>query len=295
MLVDLKHSRTTPMISEEAKVELQERSQTVPAEEAESEIRMTEITEDELDTFTSIFKDKLKLSPYLKDEFDVIASLPPILPETIEAYSLKLPPPKRTKLTNKTIVLDLDDTLVYVITDEKLQEAQINSKVNIERTRYIASKTGKATEINVVIRPYALEMLKQLSAYYEIIVFTAGVKSYGDAIIKVLDPDNILIDHRLYRDNCIKIDNWYIKDLRIINRDLRSMIIVDNKVTSFYNQMENGILVEPFLISKTDSELAGLWFFLRQIISGEDVRVPIASKYSLKLLYQLHKRIKKEH
>lgn len=292
ILAELRHSKTGPLLKAKAKDAHLGRSQTFPAEDCKDRLQTAEITEGELEVFTVMFKDKLKLSPFLKDQFELVASLPAPSAEQVEQLALSLPSPKRPKLSDKSVVFDLDDTLVYVMTDEKLANAKMTYKANIKRTSYIASRTGKSITINVVIRPYALEMLQQLAPYYEIIVFTAAAKSYGDAIIDVLDPDNTLIDHRLYRENCMKLNNMYVKDLRIINRDLSLVVMVDNSVVCMCKQLENGIVVPGFAGTRADSELGGLWVFLRQVISAEDVRIPLASKYSLKLLYQLYARIK---
>jgi Dullard-like phosphatase family protein len=173
-------------------------------------------------------------------------------------------------------------------------KALIDSKA--ERTSYINNKTGKIININVVIRPYAIEMLKliiRVNYLNEIIVFTAAIKNYGDAIINLLDPDKMLIDRCLYREHCIKVDSVHVKDFRTLNRDLSSVIIINNNITSFCEQIENGILVSSFSGAQTDTELGGLWIFLSQATPAEDVRIPITSKYNLKLLYQLYKRIKK--
>jgi CTD small phosphatase-like protein 2 len=66
-------------------------------------------------------------------------------------------------------------------------------------------------------------------------VFTASHKWYADVIIDYIDPEKKYIQHRLYRDHCIKTtDNVYVKDLRVFkNRDLKDLLIVDNAVYSF--------------------------------------------------------------
>ena len=39
---------------------------------------------------------------------------------------------------------------------------------------------------------------------------------------------------RLYRDTCIKVDQFYIKDLDVIlDRTKEAMVIVDNSILSF--------------------------------------------------------------
>ena len=76
-----------------------------------------------------------------------------------------------------------------------------------------------------------------MSQYYEIVVFTAATSDYANAILDYIDPNNN-ISYRLFRENCIKTDHGYIKDLRIfINRNIKDLIIVDNSTISFANQI----------------------------------------------------------
>ncbi len=39
------------------------------------------------------------------------------------------------------------------------------------------------------VRPYALTFLKNMHKYWEIVVFTAGLKDYADPILNELDPN----------------------------------------------------------------------------------------------------------
>lgn len=94
--------------------------------------------------------------------------------------------------------------------------------------------------------------------YFEVVVFTASVKDYADPILDHLDPTGQLIHHWLYRESCIKTENptggyIYVKDLRIFkNFDLKDIVIVDNAVYSFKNQLENGIPILPFRDDRLD-------------------------------------------
>lgn len=40
----------------------------------------------------------------------------------------------------------------------------------------------------LLIRPHALQFLKNLSQYYEIIIFTAATQDYADLILDKIDP-----------------------------------------------------------------------------------------------------------
>lgn len=48
-------------------------------------------------------------------------------------------------------------------------------------------------------------------------------------IIDYLDPKGQYVSHRLFRDHCHKTnEGFYVKDLRILNRDLSNVLLVDN-------------------------------------------------------------------
>lgn len=246
------------------------------------------ITKDELATFAVAFKDKIHMSDYIAEQFKINASLPPISTETVAKLAVKIPPPKTKKHTNKTLVLDLDNTLVCVMTAQAFDSKKIYKDADIRSAKYVDIKKGTTIELKIIVRPYAIKMLKQLTTYYEILIFTAANKAYGDAVINELDPDGSLIDYRLYRDSCVRSNNSYVKDLRILNRKLDSVIMVDDSIASFSNQLENGIFIPPFLGTEPDNELGALWIFLWHIISETDVRIPIAAKYNLSFFYKMY-------
>ncbi len=54
------------------------------------------------------------------------------------------------------------------------------------------------------MRPHTKRVLKELSEFFEIIVFTASHQSYANAVLDFLDPDRQLISHRLFRENCVQ-------------------------------------------------------------------------------------------
>lgn len=101
-----------------------------------------------------------------------------------------------------------------------------------------------------------------MSKLYEIVAFTASHESYADVVLDEIDPNREYIKHRLYRKNCIEIhENIYAKDLRILNRELDSMVLIDNAPYSYIFQLENGIPILPFYTGQ-DSELVQLEKYL---------------------------------
>jgi len=67
-------------------------------------------------------------------------------------------------------------------------------------------------------------------------VFTASTQVYADTVIDWIDPTGEFIQHRYYRDTCIKIPEGgvFVKDLRVFkNIDLKNILLVDNAAYSF--------------------------------------------------------------
>ena len=79
-------------------------------------------------------------------------------------------------------------------------------------------------------------------------MFTAGEQEYADNILNYIDPQNTIFKRRLYRQDCIKVDDFYIKDLDVfLDRDREHMCIVDNSILSFAFDLDNGIPINSFV------------------------------------------------
>ena len=79
-----------------------------------------------------------------------------------------------------------------------------------------------------LLRPGARDFLKEVSKYYEIIIFTSSPKKYADKILNKIDIDGDLISYRLYRSHVLYENGKSIKNLNLIGRDLTKTIFVDN-------------------------------------------------------------------
>lgn len=176
------------------------------------------------------------------------------------------------KTHDKLLIFDMDETLIAAKFGTIPKE--------FEKT-FAYDLCG--TEIQVRLRPYVNDCLTKLSSMYEIIVFTAGQQDYADHILDYLDPDNQIFKKRLYRQDCIKVNNFYIKDLDIVlDRDKESMIIVDNSIISFAFDLDNGVPINSFYgVEPDDRELLFLYSYLEEIKDEKDVRIPIAKSFKL--------------
>jgi CTD small phosphatase-like protein 2 len=124
------------------------------------------------------------------------------------------------------IIFDLDETLVHCLEDHLTSDTAIEIKL----------PSGEHIKAGLNIRPFARECLLNASQNFEVAVFTASHQCYADVVLDYLDPTNTLIQHRLYRDNCVQVEGLYTKDLRIFkNWSLSELILVDNAAYSFAN------------------------------------------------------------
>ena len=99
--------------------------------------------------------------------------------------------PKKNPFFLKTVVFDLDETLIH---------CNENMDVLSDVTLPITFPTGEVIEAGINVRPYCIEMLKEISKYFEIIIFTASHECYASKVIDHLDPEHLYVDHRLYKD-----------------------------------------------------------------------------------------------
>jgi len=212
--------------------------------------------------------------------------------EGVPDYTNKIKPDK------KILLIDLDETLIHsdfsleYLNDKKVKydtiikfkETESDFEENYEDYYDMRRKKlkrelfneEKEYKVGVFIRKGAKEFLTEVSKYFVVGIFTASVKAYADAVIDYLDPNKNLIQFRLYRNNCINVnDKIFVKDLRIIKGiDIKDIILLDNSIYSFSAQINNGILVNSFFNDKNDIELYNvLGYLLNFLVKAEDVRV----------------------
>ena len=231
------------------------------------------------------------ISQLRKIRFDYALSNKKIY-EGVPDYTNKIKPDK------KILLIDLDETLIHsdfnleYLNDKKVKydtiikfkDTESDFEENYEdyydmrrkKLKHELFNEEKEYKVGVFIRKGAKEFLTEVSKYFVVGIFTASVKAYADAVIDYLDPNKNLIQFRLYRDNCINVnDKIFVKDLRIIKGvDIKDIILLDNSIYSFSAQINNGILVNSFFNDKNDIELYNvLGYLLNFLIKAEDVRV----------------------
>jgi CTD small phosphatase-like protein 2 len=85
------------------------------------------------------------------------------------------------------------------------------------------------------VRPYAEEFIAKMAEHYEIVIFTAGMRDYADDVLARIGNgySQKHINHRLYREHALPCQDFFIKDLSLLGRDLSKTIILDNNPDCF--------------------------------------------------------------
>jgi RNA polymerase II subunit A small phosphatase-like protein len=125
--------------------------------------------------------------------------------------------------------------------------------------------------VYVAKRPGVDEFLEVLAEHYELVIYTASLNKYADPLLDLLDKKKC-IRSRLFREHCVHYDGSYVKDLSIIDRDLKQSIIIDNSPSSYIFQPENAIGCSSFIDDPQDRELDQIMRFLISIKDIDDVR-----------------------
>ena len=189
-----------------------------------------------------------------------MTNLPPmaqnISPKLYPQYNIKYQKKK------KTLILDLDETLVHSSMKPFPRCADITLPLNFN---------GRNIFIYVLKRPYLEKFLEEMNLIYDIIVFTASLPEYAEPLLEMIDKNKV-IKHILNRSHCRHFKNIYIKDLKVINRDLKDMIIIDNNPESYLMNKENAIPILTWEDDIHDNELIKLIPILKYLSNVNDVR-----------------------
>lgn len=166
----------------------------------------------------------------------------------------------------KTLVLDLDETLVHS-TFEIIHDADYIIPVEID---------GHLIDVYVQKRPWLDYFISKIKNMYEIVIFTASLKNYANPLIDKIDVNNNF-HWRLFRDSCSTYNGTYVKDLSLLGRDISQVIIIDNSSFSYALQPRNAIPIANFFGDKNDRSLYDLIPMLLKLEKSKDVRDDIAN------------------
>ncbi len=208
-------------------------------------------------------------------------------------------------VTDKCIVLDLDETLVHTCNNfETLKELKIMDDpdlMDLKQRSYVITMddvvtkkgTGVKTTMWGIVRPHVKEFLISCFAYFKVvIVWSAGKRKYVDAIVDFLFKD-IKRPHVVYSyDECERTNNGLLTKplMKLIKNEpglskymsLNNSLIIDDRDTVYNNDNPyNGIQIPPYRpafnihsLRSDDIRLKQLmtWLFKPEVMESEDVR-----------------------
>ena len=184
-------------------------------------------------------------------------------------------------------IFDLDETLIHCELkdiDSAQKKIKIKMSASLEKT------------IGLNIRPNFEKSILKIKEKYHVIMFTASLQKYADAVMDEIDPTGSLFEYRLYRNNCtqIKVDNqiYYIKDLRVLkNISLNDIVIIDNSVLSFAFHLDNGIPILPYYRGDDEIEMKSLVKLLDNLADVPQIKTKLRS---LMKLYKFIENLRKK-
>lgn len=149
--------------------------------------------------------------------------------------------PPKTQQTTLTVVLDLDETLVY---NRHSSEA--------------------------FPRPYLHAVLHGLrdKPDVEVVLWTASTKEVATRVIAGLHEggEKCCFDHIISRDKLWFTEPMHTKDLQLLGRPMDKILIVENSVNCCKLNRLNSILVDDYHGQQEDSSLVNVYYMIEAII-----------------------------
>ncbi|KXN83675.1 Nuclear envelope morphology protein 1 [Leucoagaricus sp. SymC.cos] len=190
---------------------------------------------------------------------------------------------RRTHFGQKTLVLDLDETLIHSTSRPNPSLASSGSgffglglmgKGNKSGGHTVEVILGdKRTQYHVYKRPFVDFFLRTVSGWYTLVIFTASMQEYADPVVDWLDAGRGILVQRFFRDSCTQLPNGsYTKDLSIVEKDLSQVCLVDNSPISYKVNEANGIPIEGWTDDPSDEALLDLLPVLDSLRFTKDVR-----------------------
>jgi len=185
---------------------------------------------------------------------------PPVSNPAAPTQKFLLTPLPPEDVHKKTLVLDLDETLVHS-SFKPIPDPDFVMSIELENVIH---------KVYVRKRPGVDNFLRVVGEKFEVVVFTASLAKYADPLLDILDRSR-LVKKRLFREACVQHYGNYVKDLSHLGRPLTNVIIIDNSPFSYMFQPDNAIPITSWFNDKADRQLYDLLPFLEQLMYVDDV------------------------
>jgi Dullard-like phosphatase family protein len=175
-----------------------------------------------------------------------------------------------------TLVLDLDETLIHTTTSLRQDAYNSGKKMACPDLLLELSVAQGYLPLYVFMRPYLHTFLREVSKWYEVVLFTASEQRYAESVTSRIDTMGV-ITRMFFRDSCTPIGPperpFYVKDLTRVRPDLSKVILVDNSPVAYRQQPDNALPCTTWEGDPNDTELLSLLPILSALqASVSDVR-----------------------
>jgi len=124
-------------------------------------------------------------------------------------------------------------------------------------------------------RPYTDQLLEFLGQHCEVVVWTAGIRTYAQSVVRMIDKTGV-ISHCVYRHLKWYTDVDYTKDLTLLGRNMDQTLIIENTPDCVSKNPKNGIIVPDYSQLNTgDQALRDLLGIMQDLI--QHLKTPGAS------------------
>ncbi|KZT13070.1 NIF-domain-containing protein [Laetiporus sulphureus 93-53] len=183
-------------------------------------------------------------------------------------------------LLPKTLVLDLDETLIHSTSRPMHSGSSGGGLLGIfgrgnKGAGHVVEVVlgGRSTLYHVYKRPFVDYFLRKVSGWYTLVVFTASMQEYADPVIDWLDAGRGILTRRFFRESCTQLPNGsYTKDLSIVEADLARVCLIDNSPACYSVNEANGVPIEGWTHDPHDEALLDLLPVLDSLRFTSDVR-----------------------
>ncbi|XP_022228135.2 CTD nuclear envelope phosphatase 1 homolog [Drosophila obscura] len=188
----------------------------------------------------------------------------------------KLSPASKRRLTlvkKKTLILDMDETLITSVTIKKDGTSPPSSrKCKWQVVPFDFEFVLNDVTIKVYKRPHVDYFLERVSKWYNLIIFTAGTEEYATPILDYLDGGRNILTQRFFRSNCINVYGFNAKFVSLVCPDMANVILLDNSIPECCFNVNNAIPIADNIIGDWDTKLLNILGFLDALRFVKDVR-----------------------
>ena len=163
----------------------------------------------------------------------------------------------KSPLCKLKIILDLDNTLIYSTFSKR---DSLPNGICIDDKLYVYK------------RPYLDIFLQTLSKFCELVIYTSSTQEYADKVLNFIDS-NQLIHEKLYRQNCIYVDNKYFKDVTKYEESKNKILIIDDNPKCYLGMKDNILPIKFWNGDEKDDSLLKIKNIIRNFYYSKKMSI----------------------